>query len=230
MPRPGRLEQRRRQGGPGSGCGPIRVPAGACFLSSRCPHLARTQRALVSSYKDRNPSLVVSSDPVHLPKAPWCHHGGGAGGQPEHLGDTLIQSGMHGGPAFALRFSFCVFPTRRDSTGFFHRTDATGVECVAGVQLQVAGRASGEPPAHPRGYTCPPGEGRLGGGRAPGGLPVLRDSCHLTRDFIKWPVLYSLSLRGIGGEGRNFINKKLTVGGLNMTFDDGDHDVRATSI
>lgn len=38
------------------------------------------------------------------------------------------------------------------------------------------------------------------------------------------------TLRGIGGEGRNFINKKLTVGGLNTTFDDGDHDGRATSM
>lgn len=38
-----------------------------------------------------------------------------------------------------------------------------------------------------------------------------------------------LSLRGAGGEGRNFINKKLTVSGLNTTFD-GDHDSKATFI
>ena len=229
MPRPGRLEQRRRQGGPGSGCGPTRVPAGACFLSSCCPHLARTQRALVSSYKDRNPSLGVSSDAVHLPKAPWCRHGGGAGGQPEHLGDTLIQSGMHCGSAFALLFSFCVFPTRRDSNGFFTGQTPLVLNVLQGCSCRWReGPRWGGPLPTPGGAPALLEWGGLG--VAPGGLPVLRDSCHLTRDFIKWPVLYSLSLRGIGGEGRNFINKKLTVGGLNMTFDDGDHDVRATSI
>lgn len=106
-------------------------------------------------------------------------------------GTHSFSPGCTAGPLWFAFLLLC-FPHAQGQHWLFHRTDATGVECVAGVQLRVAGRASGGPPAHPRGCTCLPGEGGLGG--APGGLSVLRDSCHVTRDFIKWPVLYSLSL------------------------------------
>lgn len=174
------------------------------------------------------------SSPWSPAKGPQLPHSGEAGCHPARSEPTLSPQHSEGQcPPFALLL------LRLPTGAMTHRLSGTvgadffGIERIAAVRPPVPGRALGAP-AHPGGASALPSSGRPALGDSgwfyeacsPAGTPVTLPGILLNGLFCA----LSLSLRGIGGEGRNFINKKLTVGGLNMTFDDGDHDGRATSI
>ena len=138
------------------------------------------------------------SSPWSPAKGPQLPHSGEAGCHPACSGPTLTQSAALRGPVPALCFAPSASPhVSRDALALGDsRSRFFGVECIAAVRPPVPGRALGAP-CPPRWCLCPSKERQAGTGglrMALRGLPARGHSCHLTWNFIKWPVLCFLSL------------------------------------
>ena len=159
------------------------------------------------------------SSPWSPAKGPQLPHSGEAGCHPACSGPTLTQSAALRGPVPALCFAPSASPhASRDALALGDsRSRFFGVECIAAVRPPVPGRALGAP-CPPRWCLCPPRSGRPALGDSgwlyeacpPAGTPVILPGILLNGLFCAFSLSLSLFLRGIGGEGRNFINKKLS--------------------